>query len=1728
MKVSTEEKKSVINLFKYVREIYDIKRPFEGNFERDYISWDDIDDDLPGVEKCHHLSESVGELCTIQRLSIPRPPLVDKTLENWVRKAEDGSVTFLEEIEYLEDDENEIYRVEKFTDDPLRVELEQAYIKKVTEWRTRVEKIRKGNELFETFLMYRDQVQSSNLKQEIVLGNYIFDSTGHPSHKKVIKYPILTSAVSVEILQGTEAKLVVKLVPDEKTVIHNEIFVAFNQDDLNGQELSQLQNITEESNCNLIDAVRVQNIISSNAVRLSTKCRWRSSYSEKCDEEGVYFQIYPMPVFFVQTKSTGLKEAVGSIIKNIEEFDDVPRHLVEMSYEKANPTVASEEAEEPSFETKLAQTAGEDPDILLAKISNAQQLQIALDIEQNDVLLVQGPPGTGKTHTIANLMGHFLAQGKRILVTSEKVKALSVLKEKLPLAIQPLCVSRLEDKGTLFATVNQLQAELSSKTPMKLKKSISVQESERKVLIESLSKTRKQIYALRQQDVAQIVVNGKGYSFIDLGKLVKDGEEKYSKIIPGKVIQGAVCPLSDIQLVYETNGYWSKDFEAELMLELPAAEKLPTPIKCKEMFQALSELKNQYLSNEQTVSEFLKTSISGVQTITFRVNGSDFLKVPKSKRASLDSIKILNCSFYDEQDPIINRMLVIGADDTQLIEKVSEIPSLLDNLAKAKKQLRVTDEVFDLNPTCDTKAVEDAAKWFIQNRPDGVISSRERLFSKVFKSKAIEYEQVLKSALLGDRLPASEIEFRTVLLVNQMQKDTNEIVRVWNRFVSEDSLLSFEKDAPDRINDLLAKSKEIQQALDWWKNVFYPLIQTFNRESIVPLTLRNLRGHSPAERIRLAKAFMADLLKILQHEEYSRDLDEFEKWRKSALDKLQGFAEQSSIVTDLKNALSRDGSGYTEAYDRLLVAEREQEKYLSRTSSLLTLCDVAPDWAQALIDGKPGFDVAECPDNILEAWEWKQLELRYRELASQTLDDLQKTAERDAKRLRDCTAKLAADKAWLAVMLRLNGTGELSALLRMALFLEKSLGKGKNAERNRKEALALLPQCNCAVPAWIMTLDQAIGSFGSAGQFDVIIVDEASQADITSLPILYMSKKIIVVGDDKQVTPETVGAQIDTVNKLSDQYLKNFVKSPGLFDMKMSLYGLIKANAFRSRMLVEHFRCVPEIIGFCNELCYEGRIRPLRDKNDTQLMPAIVPWHVDTHGRDVATFNSVEAEVAIDLIKSMIAQPEYKGKTFGLITMRSSKGEVENLRSLINDRIDPKEKIAREIICGTSAEFQGDERDVILMMLCDTAEPDQTLRLLRPESNDFTAMKRYNVAVSRAKDQLWVLHSFDPATQLRQDDIRSRLFGWIKGLQSGSNNEQKIQTLADSEFEVRVAKALVERGYSIEQQHQVGSFRIDIVVHGKNDSVALECDGDRYHSSDEAIRNDMERQAILERNGWRFIRIRGGEYFRDPEKTIERVCAELKERGVEPNLEISQYASSDLLQRIKETFQRKDFTDYQTDDERIDRAEIASSLNSFNDGSLNKSNGCDESCTKQIKQNDEDILESKEDEENEIQESVCIASDLRETDVEVINNLQLKVEKEKYAEIKRKVKEEYKEIPKNQEEKKLAHLPKPVKGLKSSPVPTKAYSKRENLSKDEVQRIIEEDHTMWAEFEKLGCVVIDKREKKGALWIVPPEGVNIKSTIYSFAKRFKVPFVESKGGRATHNHPGWFMPLTKR
>lgn len=108
--------------------------------------------------------------------------------------------------------------------------------------------------------------------------------------------------------------------------------------------------------------------------------------------------------------------------------------------------------------------------------------------------------------------------------------------------------------------------------------------------------------------------------------------------------------------------------------------------------------------------------------------------------------------------------------------------------------------------------------------------------------------------------------------------------------------------------------------------------------------------------------------------------------------------------------------------------------------------------------------------------------------------------------------------------------------------------------------------------------------------------------------------------------------------------------------------------------------------------------------------------------------------------------------------------------------------------------------------------------------------------------------------------------------------------------------------YTVLPQWKVGKYRIDLVVEGNGKQLAIECDGDRYHTL-ENLPEDMARQAILERIGWQFVRIRGSLFFRDPDKAMESVYKRLHELDITPQITVPECANdinerSELVERV--------------------------------------------------------------------------------------------------------------------------------------------------------------------------------------------------------------------------------------
>src|SRR4029077_1117859 len=139
-----------------------------------------------------------------------------------------------------------------------------------------------------------------------------------------------------------------------------------------------------------------------------------------------------------------------------------------------------------------------------------------------------------------------------------------------------------------------------------------------------------------------------------------------------------------------------------------------------------------------------------------------------------------------------------------------------------------------------------------------------------------------------------------------------------------------------------------------------------------------------------------------------------------------------------------------------------------------------------------------------------------------------------------------------------------------------------------------------------------------------------------------------------------------------------------------------------------------------------------------------------------------------------------------------------------------------------------DERDVIFLSMVDGPPDDGQLRMLEAGPKDLYK-KRYNVAVSRARNQLWIVHSLDTNRHLKPGDLRRRLLAHAHDPEALLREMEVQGSRVDSPFEKQVMQRLVATGYRVRSQWPVGAYRIDLVVVGLERKLAGACDGVKWH-----------------------------------------------------------------------------------------------------------------------------------------------------------------------------------------------------------------------------------------------------------------------------------------------------------
>jgi very-short-patch-repair endonuclease len=405
-------------------------------------------------------------------------------------------------------------------------------------------------------------------------------------------------------------------------------------------------------------------------------------------------------------------------------------------------------------------------------------------------------------------------------------------------------------------------------------------------------------------------------------------------------------------------------------------------------------------------------------------------------------------------------------------------------------------------------------------------------------------------------------------------------------------------------------------------------------------------------------------------------------------------------------------------------------------------------------------------------------------------------------------------------------------------------------------------------PLWLSSVQAASKRIPLIpGLFDVLVIDEATQCDLASaIPLMFRAKKVVIVGDDKQLKfiPNIGKAQdlnFMRLNNLEPKKAARFSQSSlSLFDAALRV-----PNAQKT-LLRSQYRSAPEIVDYISSQFYGGALNVAVDYSSLKCPPNQKPGIAWTDVKPNLELrndhvNTAEIQAIIAHLKTLLIDQNYEGSVGFVAPFRAQVLEFETqIAKSIPGDVLAKAKLK----AGTVDSFQGDERDLILFST--TLTNNSTSSAINFVRKDF---RRLNVAISRAKA---VAHIFGDLDYAKSNVIRS--LGKLAEFATRNRSRVKGENVFDSEWERQVYHALKKRGLDPIPQYEVAGRRLDFAVFGLGDiKIDVEVDGRRWHTDIDGNRkvSDIWRNRQLESLGWKVMRFWVDELDKDMERCIDLI-----------------------------------------------------------------------------------------------------------------------------------------------------------------------------------------------------------------------------------------------------------------
>jgi hypothetical protein len=860
----------------------------------------------------------------------PCPPL-PSLLRDWVRpgwQAIDGNA---QKVETRNRSVDGATVTERFEDDASRVAAWHAWLKKREAWVVAEQPVRSTMRVFQKLFELRGRLEREAERFQLVLGDGFLktqDALGYIDH------PLLLQKVELQFDPNVPEFRIVET--DDPCELNIALLAAVPSAD--GAHLGQCRTELTKGEYHPLGHEDTDGFLSR--VIQSIFADGRLVPSEEAAGPVDTPVVYRNPLLYLAPRSAGFSTAIEGVLRQLQESDSdedvspVLSRVVGIDPGKIRPNAPDSDPPE-----AVHQAPGTNPDVdlLLTKPANSEQERVIRRLATTGSVLVQGPPGTGKTHTIANLVGHLLAQGKSILITSHTAKALRVVRKNIAEELRPLCVSVLDtdlsNRKELEEAVAGIVGRLSTSDAEQLEHKAEQLRTERQTLQTRITEVRRDLDRAVKDEYDAIVVGGTGVSPSGAARRVRDGAGR-DDWIPGPVRRAESLPLSpnDVTELYRLTELLPAQDEHDLAGRLPELGSLPLPAQFVALVGRLRSLRSADLQVDECLWP--------VEDIPSRHDLKDLC------RQLLAALQV-----FTRPEPWFRECVEAGFCGGVQHELWDEFTALIEE-THGKAALWHTcltrsavEVVLDKPP----ERQHEACLEIIQHIRSGGGLGALRLIGKP------RWKRLLASVTVDGGAPRSLGDFEAVDAWFSIRETRNRLLRRWERQIGHLKVPTGDAlgDRPEQICHQYIP--QLRAGLVWHQNTWAPCLERLRRLGVrweqVQARIPPVAGPWPYTR-RVELAVREYVLPMAQRLRSRLEIDKLTRTRDAVVRTLAAFGpddDPGQVVHRLREAAAAlDTEAYSRTWGRLEELQRQRKHYVRRCELLARLEQAAPAWAHGI------------------------------------------------------------------------------------------------------------------------------------------------------------------------------------------------------------------------------------------------------------------------------------------------------------------------------------------------------------------------------------------------------------------------------------------------------------------------------------------------------------------------------------------------------------------------------------------------------------------------------------------------------------------------------------------------------------------------------------------------------------------------------------------------------------